>query len=82
MQTMQTGLSNTLLENLKKRFEQQQPKIVSLIRALVETESPSGDAVGSCAVVDLLVEAAGARCVNSIDRIDVPGFGQHLIIRA
>ena len=80
---MQTELSTTLLRNLQERFAHQQPKIVSLIRALVEAESPSGDAAGSRAVVDLLVEAAaGARCVSSIERIDVPNFGQHLIIRA
>ncbi len=80
---MQTEFSTTLLRNLQERFAQQQPKIVSLIRALVEAESPSGDAAGSRAVVDLLVEAAaGARCVSSIERIDVPNFGQHLIIRA
>jgi glutamate carboxypeptidase len=34
-------------------------------------------------VVDLLVEAAGRLdCVNAIDRVDVPGFGQHVVIRA
>lgn len=80
---MPTSFSTSQLRNLQKRFEQQQSKIVSLIRDLVETESPSRDEAGSCSVVDLLVEAAaGANCVDSIDRIDVPGFGQHLIIRA
>src|SRR5439155_5907296 len=49
----------------------------------VETESPSGDQAGSRAVVELLSRAAeSARCVNSIDRVDVPEFGQHLVIRA
>ena len=57
--------------------------MVSLIRALVETESPSGDEAGSRAVVDLLAQAAeSARSVSSIERINVPNFGQHLIIRA
>jgi len=37
----------------------------------------------SRAVVDLLARAAeSAPAVNSIERIDVPNFGQHLIIRA
>jgi glutamate carboxypeptidase len=82
-ESMQTGISTALIRDLQERFRERQPKIVSLIRALVETESPSGDVAGSRAVVGLLADAASsARCVNSIDRIDVPNFGQHLVIRA
>jgi len=64
-------------------LQTRQPEIEKLIRALVEAESPSGDEEGSKAVVDLLVAAAGQLdCVNGIDRANVPGFGQHVIIRA
>ena len=53
------------------------------MRALVETESPSGDESGSTAVVELLASAAAeARCVTAIQRVDAPGFGRHLVIRA
>ena len=80
---MQTEISTALLRDVRNRFSERQPKIVSLIRALVETESPSGDLAGSRAVVNLLADAAaGARGVTSIDRVDVPNFGQHLVIRA
>lgn len=80
---MQTEISRALVNELQERFRERQARIVSLMRTLVETESPSGDFFGSRAVVDLLVGAAEtARCVASIDRFDVPNFGQHLIIRA
>lgn len=82
-ESMQTEISTALIRDLQDRFRERRPQIVSLIRALVETESPSGDVAGSRAVVGLLADAvSSARCVNSIDRIDVPNFGQHLIIRA
>lgn len=80
---MPPKISGALAKELQERFLQRQPQIVSLTRALVEAESPSGDLAGSRAVVDLLAKAAEtARCVNSIDRVDVPDFGQHLVIRA
>ncbi len=64
-------------------FQTRQADIESFIRALVEVESPSGDETGSRAVVDLLAEAAGQlECVNVIDRVDIPDFGQHLVIKA
>src|SRR5882672_7784070 len=80
---MQNEISTALAQKLQNRFRERQDRIVSLIRALVETESPSGDEAGSRAVVDLLAEAAGgARCVTSVERVEVPSFGQHLVIRA
>jgi glutamate carboxypeptidase len=58
-------------------------EIEAFIRSLVEVESPSGDVAGSRGVVDLLVEATGRlECVDSIERVDVPDFGQHLVIKA
>ncbi|HET6893044.1 MAG TPA: hypothetical protein VFH31_18205, partial [Pyrinomonadaceae bacterium] len=68
---------------IQQTFHERQAEIVSLIRRLVEVESPSGDESGSRAVVEILAEAAAeARCVTGIERIDAPGMGQHLIIRA
>lgn len=72
-----------LARQIQNLLQQRQPKIEAFIRALVEVESPSGDVEGSRAVVDLLAKAAaGLKCVDSIDRVDVPGYGQHLLIRA
>ena len=66
-------------EILKSR----QVEIETFIRALVETESPSGDEAGSRAVVDLIAgEARRISCVSEIKRVDVPDFGQHLVIHA
>jgi glutamate carboxypeptidase len=60
-----------------------QTEIEAFIKALVEVESPSGDEEGSGRVVDLLVQAAGElACVDAIERVDVPDFGQHLVIKA
>lgn len=64
-------------------LQSRQAEVEAFIRALVEVESPSGDEEGSRGVVDLLVQAAGRlSCVDAIERVDVPAFGQHLAIRA
>jgi glutamate carboxypeptidase len=63
-------------------LQSRQTEIETFIQALVEVESPSGDEEGSRAVVDLLVQAAGRLdCTAEIERVDVPDFGQHLVIR-
>ena len=68
---------------LRDHFAARQDHLLSFIRALVETESPSGDEAGSRAVVTLLAEEAKTiAAVNSVERIPVPGFGEHLRIRA
>lgn len=60
-----------------------QAEIEELIKALVETESPSGDVSGSDAVVEVLVRAAErVSCIDAIERVDVADVGQHLVIRA
>jgi glutamate carboxypeptidase len=80
---MASEISTPLARQFQDRFQEKQAEIVSLTRSLVETESPSGDESGSRAVVELLARAAAeARCVTAIQRVDAPGFGQHLIIRA
>ena len=64
-------------------LQSRQAEVEAFIQALVELESPSGDDEGSRAVVDLLAQAAGRlNCVDAIERVDVPDFGQHLVIRA
>lgn len=68
-----------IYELLKSRHVE----IETFIRALVETESPSGDEAGSRAVVDLITDAArGIASVSEIKRVDVPDFGQHVVIQA
>ena len=64
-------------------LQTRQTEVEAFIRSLVEVESPSFDVEGSRGVVDLLVEAASRlECVDAIERIDVPDFGQHLVIKA
>ena len=64
-------------------LQARQPEIEAFIQSLIETESPSGDEQGSSAVVDLLVHnASRLGCVDEIERVDVPDFGQHLLIKA
>ena len=76
-------ISAPLANQILERFQTRQPEIESFMRALVEAESPSGDEDGSRAVVDLLADAARSlACVDAVERVDAPGFGQHLVIRA
>src|SRR5215207_3062547 len=76
-------MTGQLPQQILSALQTRQPEIEKFIQALVEAESPSGDEAGSMAVVDLLVEAAGQlECVNGIERVDVSGFGQHLVVRA
>jgi glutamate carboxypeptidase len=78
-QLVSSFLANQILERMQAR----EREIESSIRALVEVESPSGDENGSRAVVGLLENAArGLECVDAVERVDVPGFGQHLVIKA
>jgi glutamate carboxypeptidase len=75
--------SLSLPHQIQNTLQKRESEIETFIRALVELESPSGDVEGSRAVVDLLAQSAGELvCVDAIDRVDVPGFGQHLVIRA
>lgn len=72
-------IARKILDALQAR----QAEVETFIQSLVEVESPSGDMAGSRAVVELLVQAAsGLSCVDAIERIDVPDFGRHLVIKA
>jgi glutamate carboxypeptidase len=76
---MNAELPRQILNALQAR----QPEIEKFIQTLVEAESPSGDEEGSRTVVDLLAQAADQlACVSEVERASVPGFGQHLVIRA
>ncbi len=76
-------ISADLAHHIEEFFQAQQRDIEAFTRALVEAESPSGDGAGSRAIVALLAERAGQLShIESCERVDVPGFGQHLVIRA
>lgn len=77
------NLSPATLKEIERRVADRQDAMVSFLRSLVESESPSGDVAGSLAVVDLIAREAGTlTCVDSIERYDVPGMGQHLVLQA
>lgn len=80
---MPSELSKSHADSLYTYFAGRQTEILALTRALVETESPSRDVLGSNAVVSLL--AASARTIPgimSVERVPSEGFGDHLRIRA
>lgn len=77
------NISEDKLRALRDYFAAQQDHLLALTRALVETESPSGDEAGSREVVSLLVDQAKTiAAVSSVERIPAPGFGEHVRIRA
>ena len=76
-------LGATQLSATRAFLASRQDEILDSICQLVETESPSGDFAGSRAVVDLLVDIARTiPAISSIERIPVPGYGEHLRMRA
>lgn len=69
--------------SVREFMERRQDEIVGSICRLVEIESPSGDLQGSRAAVDLLENLARTiPAVSSIERIDSPDYGEHLLVRA
>jgi len=71
------------LTSLRTSIEARQGEMVSLIRRLVEIESPSGDVQGSRALNDQLESVARTiPSVSSVERIISPACGEHLLIRA
>jgi glutamate carboxypeptidase len=80
---MPSLISKAEVQKLQTYLEQRQSETLGLIKSLVETESPSGDAAGSREVVDLLVRIAeDISCVDSIERVTASEMGEHLVIRA
>lgn len=80
---MPNPITREKMRALREHFNSRRHEILTLTSALVETESPSGDAEGSAAVVSLLASAASSiSSVNSVERISSENFGEHLRIRA
>lgn len=80
---MGNEINGTKLTALRDSIRERQGALLTLTRALVETESPSGDLEGSRAAVSLLAEAAKLiDAVTSVERIESSGYGEHLRIRA
>jgi glutamate carboxypeptidase len=75
-------LSNSNIEALSKYFADRQNEIITSIRALVETESPSGDEAGSTAVVSMLVAAADSIPQVKVEVISAGNYGRHLRVTA
>lgn len=76
-------LSSSNIAALNDYFLSRQEAIIAFVRALVETESPSGDEAGSQAVVSLLAAAAaGISQVTTIERVASENYGEHLRVTA
>jgi len=76
-------MTDSVARRIFAALDERQTEVEAFIRSLVEVESPSGDIEGSRGVVDLLAQAASRlECVDAIERVDVPDFGQHLVIKA
>src|SRR3569832_2121692 len=76
-------MSGPLARQILAALQTRQAEVEAFIQSLVEVESPSGDMEGSRAVVGVLAQAASKLpCVDAVERVDVPDFGQHLVIRA
>src|SRR3569832_2966450 len=76
-------MSGPLARQILAALQTRQAEVEAFIQSLVEVESPSGDMEGSRAVVDVLAQAASkVPCVDAVERVAVPDFGQHLVIRA
>ena len=68
---------------LREYFEGREGEVLSLVRALVETESPSGDLEGNAAVVSLLAEAARSIDIDAEVTLESDAvYGAHITIRA
>jgi glutamate carboxypeptidase len=74
--------SASLAGQILERFRKRQTDLESFMRALVEIESPSGDLEGSRQVVAALATAAASVNGVEVERVEVPSFGQHLVIKA
>jgi glutamate carboxypeptidase len=76
-------LSKAKLDALSDYFHSRTEALVAFTRALVETESPSGDESGSKAVVSLLAAAAAANGrVTAVERVASENYGEHLRVTA
>lgn len=75
-------LNRSIVAKLRSHIEERQAAMLDFTRLLVECESPSGDAEGSRGVVELLEsEARKIDAVSSVERIAIPGYGEHFCVR-
>ena len=80
---MTVELSKAEMAALRAHLEGRVDEMLASTRRLVETESPSGDVEGSRAVVELLAQSARTiETVTAVERIESPGYGEHLRVRA
>ncbi|HEX8473829.1 MAG TPA: M20 family metallopeptidase [Pyrinomonadaceae bacterium] len=81
---MSKEINAALANSLREYMEKRQGEIRSLMRALAEEESPSGDVKGSRAVVELLLKAVDESGVAaSVERLPARGnYGEHLRVHA
>jgi glutamate carboxypeptidase len=80
---MTVTLEKAKVVALRDHLRERQGEMLALTRALVETESPSGDEEGSRAVAGLLMDAARVvEGVASVDLIKSQEYGVHLRVRA
>jgi glutamate carboxypeptidase len=75
-------ISEAYLSALHNYFLDHQNQILEFTRVLVETESPSGDEAGSIAVASLVADAARSIEGVRVERLQAPGYGEHLRITA
>ena len=80
---MSSQLDSAKLSAIRNFFAGRESEIIDSICRLARAESPSGDIEGNRAVVDLLEKIArNIPSINSIERIENPVYGEHLLIRA
>lgn len=80
---MSATLEKAQVVALRDLLQERRGEMLALTRALVETESPSGDEDGSRAVVRLLAEAAReVEGVTAVELIESRDYGVHLRVRA
>jgi glutamate carboxypeptidase len=78
---MAAELNQPIAAALRAELTARRAETLALTRALVETESPSGDLAGSRAVVTLLADAArNLPGVTTVERIPADNYGEHLRI--
>lgn len=80
---MASVINREYAKTLMGYFSARQAEVLALVRALVETESPSGDVEGSRRVVSFLEGAV--RSIGyalQIERVPSEGYGEHLRVRA
>jgi glutamate carboxypeptidase len=80
---MTTELDQNRADSLLDYFKRREGELLALTRSLVECESPSGDGEGSRAVVALLEgEARSIDAMSNVTRVEVEGYGEHLLVEA